>query len=172
MTTSIGFLFGAGLLLLVLLCSICIWAPRQAFVKICALVTAALYVPLGYASLSELMSTPKPVSLEWWLSRTNEATVLASSIREGKGIYLWLQLTNVEEPRAYVLPWKKELAEDLQKAMREAESAESGVGVRLPFEPSLENQEPKFYALPQPAMPPKDMTDPPPTYYKQPGVDA
>jgi hypothetical protein len=172
MMTSIGLLFAAGLLILVLLCSICIWAPRRAFIKVCALITAALYVPLGYASLSELLSMPKPVSLEWWRSKTSEATVLASSIREGKGIYLWLQLTSAEEPRAYVLPWNRELAEDLQKAMREAESAESGVGVRLPFEPSLDNREPKFYALPQPAMPPKDMTNPPPTHYKQPGADA
>jgi hypothetical protein len=172
MTTSIGFLFGAGLIILVLLCSICIWAPRRAFVKAGALATAALYVPLGYASLSELMSMPKPVSLEWWRGQTSEATVLASSIRENEGIYLWLQLAELHEPRAYVLPWDRELAEELQKAMREAESAESGVGVRLPFEPSLDGREPKFYALPQPALPPKDVTNPPPQLYRRPGVDA
>jgi hypothetical protein len=40
--------------------------------------------------------------------------------------------------------------------------------MRLPFEPSLDDGEPKFYALPQPALPPKDLDREPPKFYEQP----
>jgi hypothetical protein len=46
------------------------------------------------------------------------------------------------------------------------------VQMRLPYEPSLENCEPMFYAKPQPAPPPKDMTGPPAQIYQPPGRDA
>jgi hypothetical protein len=42
----------------------------------------------------------------------------------------------------------------------------------LPFEPSLEDRAPMFYAQPQPVPPPKDMADPGPQLYQPPGRDA
>ena len=39
-------------------------------------------------------------------------------------------------------------------------------------EPSLEDRGPKFYALPQPAFPPKDRDEDGPLYYKRPGIEA
>jgi hypothetical protein len=172
MMESIGVLFTAGLIVLAALCTICVWAPRRPFVKVGALAFAGMFIPIGYVSLAELMSKPKPVELEWWLGQSDEATVIASTMEEGKGIYLWLQLAQVAEPRAYVLPWSRELAEQLQEAMREAESSKGGVGMRLPFESSLDDREPRFYALPQPALPPKDLTHPPAQRYKPPEVSA
>ena len=118
------------------------------------------------------MSKPKPVDLEWVLSDTTAAEVVASRLVEDRGIYLWLQLPDVFEPRAYVLPWDRASAEELQQAMRQAEQRGSAVQMRLPFEPSLEDREPKFYALPQPALPPKDLVQPPPEFYQPPGRDA
>jgi hypothetical protein len=56
--------------------------------------------------------------------------------------------------------------------MREAEQQGGGVQMRLPFEPSLEDREPKFYTPPQPALPPKDVVEPPPQVYQPPGRDA
>ena len=44
--------------------------------------------------------------------------------------------------------------------------------MRMPFEPSLDELEPRFYALPQQALPPKDHADPGPQYYQPPGQDA
>ena len=149
-----------------------IWAPRRLAIKGAALATAALFMPLAYASLVALLSKPKPVDLEWWLNGAEEAEVLASRMVEDQGIYLWLQLVDVAEPRAYVLPWDRTSAEQLQQALREAEQKGSGVQMRLPFEPSLDNLEPKFYALPQPALPPKDHLEPPPQFYQPPGRDA
>ena len=63
-------------------------------------------------------------------------------------------------------------AEELQQALRDAGQQGGGVRMRLPFEPSLDDLEPKFYARPQPALPPKDLTQPPPEFYQPPGRDA
>jgi hypothetical protein len=79
---------------------------------------------------------------------------------------------DIAEPRAHVLPWDRASALPLQQALREAERQGSGVQMRLPFEPSLDDLEPKFYALPQPALPPKDLVEPEPELYQPPGRDA
>ena len=144
-----------------------VWAPRRLWIKASALGATLLFMPAAYAAMMQLLSMPKPATFEWWHGQADEATVLGSSMQEEEGIYLWLQLPDVPEPRAYVLPWSRELAEQLQTAQREAEENRSGVQMRLPFEPSLDDREPKFYALPQPALPPKDFNDPPPEVYER-----
>lgn len=148
-------LFAANAALASLLATICIWAPRQALAKAAAIAVAACFLPAIYVGFLHLMSMPKPIKLEWWHARADEATILASTMREDEGIYLWLQLDEALEPRSYVLPWSRDLAEQLQAAQREAERLESDVRMRLPFEPSLDPDEPKFYATPQPALPSK-----------------
>jgi hypothetical protein len=158
--TAVTELFVVGAVLAAALSLISIWAPRRLPIKGTALATSVLFLPLGYASLVDLLSKPKPVDMEWWLSSAAEAEVLASRLVEGEGIYLWLQLPEVAEPRAYVLPWDRGSAEELQQATREAEREGDGVQMRLPFEPSLEEREPRFYARPQPAPPPKDLAEP------------
>jgi len=170
--TGVLQLFAVAAALAATLGLISIWAPRRLAIKAAALAATMLFLPLAYASLVELLSKPKPVDLEWWLSHAADAEVLASRLVENEGIYLWLQLVEVAEPRAYVLPWDRASAEQLQQALREAEQQGSGVQMRLPFEPSLDDREPKFYALPQPALPPKDRIEPPPEFYQPPGRDA
>jgi hypothetical protein len=66
-----------------------------------------------------------------------------------------------------ILPWSRDLAEQLQTARREAEQNDTQVQMRLPFEPSLDDGEPKFDAMPQPALPPKDLDPEPPKFYEQ-----
>jgi hypothetical protein len=156
-----------------LLTLISLWTPRRLAVKGTALATGVLLLPLSYASLVDLLSRPKPIDLEWWQAHAKEATVLGSQMHEGEGIYLWLQLPDVAEPRGYVLPWSRQTAEQLQQARRDAEQQQGGeVHMRMPFEPSLEKREPMFYAQPQPAPPPKDLVDQPPQYFRPPGQDA
>ena len=170
--TSVTQIFAATAVLVGILSLISIWAPRRLAIKGAALATATLFLPLAYASLVELLSKPKPIDLEWWLSDAAEAEVVAARQVENQGIYLWLQLPGIAEPRAYVLPWDRLSAEQLQKALRQAEQNGSGVQMRLPFEPSLEERAPKFYAVPQPALPPKDLVQPEPEFYQPPGRDA
>jgi hypothetical protein len=170
--TELTYLFAVVAVLAGLVASISIWAPRRLGIKLCALATAALFLPASYAALTQLLSMPKPVTFEWWHGQAHEATVLSSNMQEEKGIYLWLQLPDVPEPRAYVLPWNRQMAEQLQAALRDAEERRSDVQMRLPFEPSLDDREPKFYALPQPTLPSKDLDQPPVQVYQQPGRDA
>jgi hypothetical protein len=170
--TGIPQLFAITVALAATLGLISIAAPRRLAIKVTALATTVLFLPLAYASLIALLSKPKPVDLEWWLTDAAEAEVVASRLIENEGIYLWLQLVDVAEPRAYVLPWDRDSAEQLQQALREAERNGSGVQMRLPFEPSLDDREPKFYALPQPALPPKDEVHPPAQVYQGPEHDV
>jgi hypothetical protein len=170
--TELTYLFALVAVLAGVVATISVWSPRRLWIKVCALAAATLFMPIAYASMMQLLSMPKPATYEWWHGKAPEATVLGSSMQEEKGIYLWLQLPDVAEPRAYVLPWSRELAEQLQTALREAEENRSGVQMRLPFEPSLDDRETRFYALPQPALPPKDGNDPPAHVYQPPGQDA
>ena len=165
--TELFYLFTITAGLAGLLATISIWSRRRSWIRAAALATAILFLPLAYASYASLLSKPKPVALEWWLEGADEATVLSSSIQEDVGIFLWLQLAETAVPRAYVLPWNRDLAEQLQEAARKAEEENGQLQMRLPFEPSLDDLEPKFYAQPQPATPPKDLNRPPPEIYQQ-----
>lgn len=142
------------------LVSIAVWAPRRVAPKLAALAGGTVALAIGTAAAFTLLSLPKPVDLEWWQDHADEATVLGHTMREGEAIWLWLALDGVPEPRSYVLPWQRELAEQLESAARDAARDGTGVRMRLPFEPSLDDREPKVYALPQPALPPKDADEP------------
>lgn len=165
-------LFALASILATALCIVSIWSPRRLPIKLGALITSCLFLPVAYAALSDLLSKPKPVELEWWNAKAEEATVLGSTMRENVGIYLWLQVADIAEPRSYVLPWDQEMAQQLQDAMDQAQEQDSGVRMRLPFEPSLDPDEPKFYALPQPAVPDKDEVLQSPEMFNGPVHDA
>ena len=110
------------------LASVAVWSPRRTAVRAGALALAALFLPTAWLALGDLMSRPKPVAFEWWQREAEAATVLAAQLREGDGVYLWLQLDGTLEPRAYRLPWDRQLAEQLEKA--QAEAQRNGTGLR------------------------------------------
>lgn len=170
--TNLPYLFALAAVTAATLATFAVWAPRRLHVKAGALTCAALFMPVGYLGFSDLLSRPKPVELEWWLQQAPEATVLGSQMEEGRGLYLWLRVSGSPEPRAYRLPWDRKLAEELQTALEEAQRNGTGVQMRLPFEPTLDRREPRFYAMPQPALPPKDLTGPPAQVFAQPGENA
>lgn len=169
--SALAAVYAAGTALVLLLALLAVLGPRPAWWRWAAVLLAAAFVALGLFAFGELAGRPKPVALAWLEGRAETATVLGHLVREGEGIYLWLQLDGTPEPRAYVLPWDRRTAEELVRAAREAEERRSGLAVRLPFEPSLEDREPRFYPLPQPALPPKELLDPP-TWFREPGSDA
>ncbi|MBI2108920.1 MAG: hypothetical protein HYT93_01910 [Parcubacteria group bacterium] len=140
------------------LAAIAVWSPRRFWVKSAAIILTVLFVASGYAALMDLLSRPKPVHLEWVHRSAKDAAVLGVVIKEGKGIYLWLQLRGVPEPRYYVLPWNRPMAERLQEAMRQAQRNKSGLMMKSPFEykRSLDTLDQLFYPLPQPAAPLKE----------------
>ncbi len=152
-----------------LLAVIAIWSPRKVWVKASAVIATSLFLPLSYAAFADLLSKPKPIDLEWAMRNVAEASVLSATFHEGEAIYLWLQLENVAEPRAYMLPWSQATAEQLQQAQREAENNQNGLRMRQPFDASNENRKPMFYAPPQPTRPAKDGQGNGPEIYRHPG---
>ena len=148
-----------------LLASIAIWAPRSLKLKVFALFCASLFLPLGYISLIDILSRPKPISLESAHKKIEEVGIVSALMKEDVGIYLWLQLPNVTEPRSYKLPWSKEVARQLHKAQQDAEATGTEVKMKKPFEKNMETREAIFYASPQPAPPPKAAPDEKPVLF-------
>ena len=149
------YLFTAVVVIAAALAGIAVWAPRALWVKVSALVLAALLMAGAYGGLVDLLGRPKPATMEWVMGAAPEATVLGASLRENEAIYLWLQFDETPAPRAYVLPWSLETAKQLQKATQQAEAQGSAVRMRRPFESTPDPNEPLFYAEPQPPLPPK-----------------
>jgi hypothetical protein len=148
------------------LATLSIWSPRKLGVKLIALTLAVLALPAAYASFTELLSRPKPLHLEWDQRALAGATVLSAQLQEGEHIYLWLALPDLEQPRAYALPWNEELAKQLHRAQQQAEREGSNVRMRQPFENSLDPDEPLFYAPPQPPPPAKSEPQQKPLIFK------
>lgn len=153
--TEFFLLFVASISLAAVLAAISIWSHRRLLAKVAALLATALFIPTVYLSYGDLLSRPKPASLEWWHRGAAEATVVGSKLREDEAIYLWIELPDNDEPRAYRLPWVEELAKQLHGAQREAEAKGTKVKMRLPFKERTDDQDLLFYAQPQPPLPPK-----------------
>lgn len=127
------YVFAAAALVAGALASIAIWAPRPARVRMLALLTTVLFLPLVYLQIVEVLSKPKPVGFEWYERGADGAEVLSVSFDEGRAIYLWLRLDGSSEPRAYVMPWNVRLAEKLEHAVDEALRRNSTVLLKKPF---------------------------------------
>ncbi len=115
------------------LASIAIWAPRPTRVRVLAIVITALFIPVMYVQLIEMLSKPKPMSFEWYERATRKAVVLGVSLHEKESIYLWLRPAGSFEPRYYVVPWNLKLAEKLQDAVRRAARGNSTIVLEDPF---------------------------------------
>lgn len=127
------YLFAAAVAVAAVLASIAIWAPRATWIRVTAVAVAALFMPLAYAELTGLLSRPKPMDFEWFERNVDQAVVLSVSLQEGKAIYLWLRLDSSLEPRYYVMPWRKQLAEKLEDTIEAAVKSNSSVVLKKPF---------------------------------------
>lgn len=150
------------------LAMLALWSRRTIKIKILALTLTAAAFGSAYFGLTNLLSLPKPVALEWLQRDADDATVLASAVQEDVAIYLWLQLGRSVEPKYYQLPWNRDLAEALQKATRDAEAAQTEVRMRQPFLETSERMEQVFYAEPQKPAPQKQQHAASPQVYRRP----
>ncbi len=145
------FIVFAALALILVLVSLR-WS-RDGHGRVVILVLFALLLPAAYAAPASLLGRAKPVTLEWLNGKVQEATVLSATFKENDAIYLTLLWQ--QAPNLYKLPWNPKMAEQLQQAMREADRNGTQPMMKLPFEQSWDDREPRFYALPQPKMPDK-----------------
>lgn len=121
-------------------------------------VVLALLAALGisaYVGGERVLGNARPVALEV-VRAAEEAQVLYAQAVRNKGIFLLLATSST--PVYYRLPWDEATATQLRKALEKAERNQAQLMFR--FEPSLERREPKFYAMPQPALPEKDPPKP------------
>ncbi len=151
------------------LANLAIWGQRRVWMRWAAVAATAAFLPAAYLSLSDLLSRPKPIWLEWAHIDLAEAEVLGSHMREGEAIYVWLALPDQAAPRAYVLPWSLEMAKQLQDAGRASEETGTGLMMAKPFEPTRDNQEIIFYAAPQERLPVKRSDAGGAVRYRRPG---
>jgi hypothetical protein len=165
---DLPYLFAITVALAAGLAGFAIAGPRRLSLRVTAVIVAALFMPIAYVSQSVLLSRPKPTRLEWVQRSAPEATVLGATFVEDKAIYVWLVLPGEDEPRAYVLPWSRPLAEQLTKARRESEGKGEPVRMRKPFESSRDDSEATFYAEPQKALPEKAAADEAPMVFQRP----
>ncbi len=145
------YVFAAIVFLAAVLASISIWAPRRFWLRGAAVIVTAGLIIVSYIGFSDLLSRPKPVHLEWAMRTVAEAKVLGASPREGEAIFVWLQIVGIAEPRAYRMPWSKDLAQQLQDATEESQNTQTGVRMRSPFgtEAWKDDQKPAFYSPPR-----------------------
>lgn len=152
---SIRIIFPIAVALVAILAQISVWSPRKLWIKVTALVTMSLFLPMAYISLETLLSRPKPIEMDWASENLADASVLAARIDEEESIYLWLAVAGIDEPRSYVLPYSEEAARELHAAQQGAEQEGTDVKMRRPSESGQDNQEPMFYAPPQETPPAK-----------------
>ena len=85
---SLTYIFIAIVLLAAILASLAAWAPRRAWVSVCALIVTLLIVPIAFFQVTEILSRPKPVNYEWLRRNVDKVTVLSPSFDEQRAIYL------------------------------------------------------------------------------------
>ncbi len=130
------------------------WPLRR---RVAGLLLTTLAVVASYVGISDLLSRAKPVAWEFAIDDIEELEVAYADLVPGNAIHLVLRIPNVAEPRLYALPWRDDLARELEQAMATAEAEE--VPLRTSpdlFEVDLEDRERLFYATPVAALPPKD----------------
>ncbi|HIM45526.1 MAG TPA: hypothetical protein EYM34_04570 [Alphaproteobacteria bacterium] len=128
--------------------SISIWAPRKLWIRGASVIATAGLIIVSNIDFSDLPSRPIPIHLEWAMRTVTEARVLGASPREGEAIFVWLQIRGVTEPRAYRMPWSRELAQQLQDATEQNRGTQTGVRMRSPFRNQIQenNQRQAFYS--------------------------
>ncbi len=108
------------------LTSLVVWSHRDIGPKLAAIGLSVVLMGSGYLGFVELLSRPKPTTMEWAQDATQNATVLSVNMREDEVIYLWLVPAGTKEPRSYAMPWNKQRAQQLDSVMRQAQ--EEGAG--------------------------------------------
>lgn len=131
------------------LATIVIRSHHHIGIKWAGVALVALWLPISYLSLNDLLSRPKPVTLEFLDFDT--LTVIASQSVEDESIYLWLQMD--DGPRSYVMPWSESSARQLHEAKRASEGEGGTVTVDNLFDGN--GGESVFHSAPVQALPEK-----------------
>jgi len=139
-------------------------SPGRLWRRVAALLALALLVPLVYIDVTDLLGRPKPTTMTFLEDMRDEMVVVGADIREGNAIYLWVRRKDALEPRAYVLDWDVQTAEELKEASDTAREMATDVMVKLSSEEgTVINRQERlmFYPEPQKPNPEKPAPDEP-----------
>ena len=167
---DLTFLYAFAIVISLLLVFAALRWARTGFARLVIIGLFVLLLPVAYAAPASLLGKAKPVTLQWVNTEVPEAEVLSATMVENEAIFLTLMWQ--AEPSLYKLPWDQQTAQQLQDAMKQAERNGTNPVMRLPFEPSWDRDEPRFYALPQPKMPEKPREAPSHREFDHPGRSA
>ena len=147
--------------------SVLVWAAYYAPAKSLFAVVGSFIgcVVMTFGAYFFILSHPAPMS-PLAFSSDEKPVILGSHFQEGDGIFVLMIRAGEREPEYFKLPWDRKMAEELQKALREAETNDTNVEMSWPEENSLERRPgPRFHARPQPAMPEKQPEETEPKQY-------
>lgn len=118
--------------------------------RLAAVVLVVALAGVAYAAGERVLGNARPVGFEVMRPADEVQVLYAQAVRD-QGIYLLVAAGAV--PTYYRLPWDEETAKELRQALEESHEKQTPLMFR--FEPSLEDRERKFYALPQQKLPDK-----------------
>lgn len=122
-----------------------------------------LWIPTLGLIYGETLGHHRPAWMAWDL-QPGQYRVRDAKLVEGEAIYVYLDTKSQAEPLAVELPWRRDLAEQLQDAMRESMRRKQR-GALMDFSHSWHRHDrpPKFHPLPQQrTLPPKPPQEAPP----------
>lgn len=124
-----------------------LWRPdSKRWHRFVVLALGALALGVALAAESLVQGTPRPAYLEW--RAPARVQVLGYHLIQNEAIYVLVLWPDSNEPIYYRMPWDQDTANQLVEAEQEAEEGRTTVESAL-FEPSIDPQDPLFYALPQ-----------------------
>lgn len=160
MFTTVPLVWFALTILLWLMAVFAIWSRKSSHGRTASWLSFFAMSPAAAGFLVISLGWPTPLLT----APGGEYDVLGVKMILQRGIYVLLD--KGDEPRYYWLPWNRQMADELQKAMEEKRE---GADVRLtmpPFEFSWERR-PQVYTLPPPkVLPDKPPQDEPPIRYR------
>src|SRR5690606_31273637 len=109
--------------------AIALRGPHPLAVKVLGVLAVGSFVPIAHESMVGLLGLPKPMALERNMADNGRATVLASSMKEGEAIWVWVTFEGSPKPHAFALPWNSETAKELRRA--QSEGARDGAPVEM-----------------------------------------
>lgn len=139
-----------------------VWTRRQSILRPFAVACALFSAPAAAVAIATPLGWPVPL-YGGLTALGGEYPVLGVKMIAGKAIYVLVDTG--DEPRYYMIPWDRELADQLQDILDDP--GNEGAKIEIPMEFSWDKNKPQFHPLPQM----KVLPDKPPQE-RAPHVDA
>lgn len=135
---------------------------------------SAIFIASSSLMAYYLQGTARLATLDA-LNFGQDGTVLGSYLDGQEWIYVLILFDNQDTPTHYRIPWSEDLEDQLRQAEEDSRQNDTPSRFSMPYEPSLDDRDPKFYNLPparSPSKPESGSRSDQPFEYERPGVEA